>query len=84
MQKKISLDDKIAIRNKETYSNHELWKRIKMIARDNNSMETRKKNVSCYYNHLTPNRNFIGFQYFYKIGPLNKMVKKYYNNIIFG
>ena len=69
---------KIENRNKEVFSNISF--RSKLGWRDNE--KPKKKSVSCYYNHLTPNRNFAGFQFLFKMKGLNKQVKKYYSNIV--
>jgi len=83
MVKKIPLEAKIAIRNKETISNSELWKKIRLLSRDQNMKEIRQKSNSCYYNHLSPNRDFQGFDYLFKPRIFNKKLRKYYHNIIF-
>ena len=82
MDKKIPLEEKIELRNKETISNSELWKRIKLRNQAQNNGVRQKAN-SCYYNHLSPNRNFNGFEYLFKPRLFNRKLKKYYHNIIF-
>ena len=82
MDKKIPLEEKIELRNKETISNNELWKRIKLRNQAQNNGVRQKAN-SCYYNHLSPNRDFNGFEYMFKPRLFNRKMKKYYHNIIF-
>lgn len=79
INRKIPLEKKIEERHKQVYSNNELWKKIWLR---NTKKNNEKISKGVFYNHLTPNRDFFGFNYFYKADAMKKRVNKYYSSII--
>lgn len=82
MKQKIPLEKKIEQRNKETYTNNDLWMKIRLKSR--NKDQERINQGPIFYNHLTPNRDLKGFDFFFKGRGLDKSIRKYYNNIVYG
>ena len=81
MKKNISLAEKIKFRMNNDWTQPSV--ETKMQTQINKEKkENVEKGFFCLYNHLTPNRNLIGFDYhFSNCSNLNK-INKYYKKIV--
>ena len=80
MKKNIPLEEKINYRMNENWSEFNLDKKLRayITLRKN---DTNEKGYFCLYNHLTPNRNLVGYNYdFSSYGNVEK-INKYYSKI---
>lgn len=80
MKKNIPLADKIKFRMTENWKDFDLDKKLKSFI-SLRKHENQEKGYVCYYNHLTPNRNLVGFNYTFANHSNIEKVNKYYDNI---
>jgi len=80
MKKNISLEEKIKYRMNANWKDFNLEKQLQILL----SLKKQEKNVKedfCLYNHLTPNRNLMGFDYHFSSTSKMDKIKKYYEKI---
>lgn len=80
MRKNIPLEDKIRFRNKLEYISFDLdtqLKKMRILAKN----EKLEKRHFCLYNHLTPNRNLMGYDYHFSHFTNLEQISHYYDKI---
>jgi len=80
MKKNIPLEEKIKYRMKENWMDFNLDKKLKAFISLRKN-EANEKGSFCLYNHLTPNRNLVGFDYHFSNYSNFEKINQYYNKI---